>query len=120
MRMIMNENIPKTVIQQLRVRGHDVVSVKESLCGEPDDVILARAQSEQRLVVTQDKDFGELTFSRKLPATCGIILFRLSGSDPESDNRRMLDVIDSREDWPGHFAVVTERRIRIRPLPERP
>jgi uncharacterized protein DUF5615 len=117
MRWIANENVSGTVIRGLRQRGHDVVSVKESMHGESDEVILARAQAEQRLVLTHDKDFGELAFRRSLPAACGIVLFRLSGPDPETDNRRMLDVIDGREDWAGYFSVVTDRQIRVRPLP---
>jgi len=53
------------------------------------------------------------------PATAGIILFRLSGGDPSADNWRVLSVLQSRTDWPGHFSVVTDDRIRMRPLPAR-
>lgn len=118
MRMIVNENVTRTVIDELRRQGHDVISVKESMRGEGDDVILARAEAEQRLVVTHDKDFGELAFRFRLPATCGIVLFRLSGSEPDADNQRILDVLESRTDWAGHFSVVTDDRVRMRPLPE--
>ena len=118
MRMIVNENVTRTVIDELRQRGHDVFSVKESMRGASDDVILARADAEQRLVVTHDKDFGELAFRFRLSATCGIVLFRLSGSDPDADNQRILDVLESRTDWAGHFSVSTDDRVRMRPLPE--
>jgi predicted nuclease of predicted toxin-antitoxin system len=94
-----------------------VLSVKESLRGEKDSPILARAQAEQRLVVTHDKYFGELAFRVGLPAECGVILLRLSGDDPDADNQRALQAIESRSDWAGHFSVVTEDRIRMRPLP---
>lgn len=117
MRIVANENVSATVIQTLRDRGHDVLSVKESLRGEKDSAVLARAQAEQRLVVTHDKDFGELAFRAGLPAECGVILIRLSGDDPDSDNQRVLQAIESRSDWTGHFSVVTEDRIRMRPLP---
>jgi hypothetical protein len=66
MRLLTNENIPESAVGALRDRGHDVLAVKESMCGAADQVILARAQSESRLVVTQDKDFGELAF----PSAC--------------------------------------------------
>ncbi len=118
MRMIVNENVTRTVIDELRRRGHDVISVKESMRGAGDNVILARAEVEQRFVVTHDKDFGELAFRFRLPATCGIVLFRLSGSEPDADNQRILDVLESRTDWAGHFSVVTDDRIRMRSLPE--
>jgi predicted nuclease of predicted toxin-antitoxin system len=116
MRFLVDENVASTVIQELRHRGHDVFSVKESMRSEGDELILARAQSEDRIVVTHDKDFGELAFRSRLPASCGIVLFRLSGSDRDSDNERMLEALDSRKDWSGNFAVVTNDRIRMRPL----
>jgi predicted nuclease of predicted toxin-antitoxin system len=117
MRLLVNENVSATVIQALRQRGHDVLSAKESMRGESDSAVLLRARQEGRLVVTHDKDFGELAFRNCLPAECGILLFRLGGADPDSDNRRMLEVIQGRQDWAGHFAVVTDDQIRIRLLP---
>lgn len=117
MRVIVHENITGTVIRELRQRGHDVLSVKESMRGVDDTSILQRAEVEQRLVVTQDKDFGESAFRHRLPVSSGIILFRISGVDPSADNQRILDVIDSRSDWMEHFSVVTDDRIRMRPLP---
>lgn len=117
MRWIVNENVSGTVIRTLRERGHDVLSVKESLRGTGDAPILAKAQAEQRVLVTHDKDFGELAFRYRLPASSGVVLFRLSGRDPESDNRRVVQVLESGVDWTGHFAVVTDDRVRIRPLP---
>ena len=117
MRLLANENIPGTLLRELRDRGHDVLSAKESMRGDDDPAVLARAHVESRLVVTQDKDFGELAFRMGLPAPCGVILFRLSGSDPDADIRRMLEVIESRADWSGQFAVATDVRVRVRPLP---
>jgi predicted nuclease of predicted toxin-antitoxin system len=78
MRLLVNENVTGTVIEELRQRGHDVFSVKESMRSEKDDVILARAPAEERIVVTHEKDFGELAFRSRLPSACGVILFRLS------------------------------------------
>ncbi len=117
MRMIVNENVTRTVIERLRQNGHDVISVRETMRGQTDRQVLARAELEQRLVVTHDKDFGELAFRLQLPAACGIVLFRLSGTNPDSDNQRVLTVLESRRDWTGHFSVVTDDRVRMRPLP---
>ena len=117
LRIRANENVSGTVIRDLRKRGHDVVLVKESMRSEKDPVILAWAQAEKRLVITHHKEFGELAFRFGLPADCGVVLMRLTGADPDSDNRRVLDVLESRVDWSGHFSVVTDDRIRIRPLP---
>ena len=120
MRFLVNENVTGTVIQELRQRGHDVLSVKESMRSEQDDVILARAQTEQRIIVTHDKDFGELAFRSNLPASCGIILLRLAGADPDTDNQRILNALESRTDWAGNLSVVTDDRIRMRSLPVPP
>jgi predicted nuclease of predicted toxin-antitoxin system len=118
--LLLDENIPGTVIAELRKRGHDVLSVKDSLRGADDISILARAQAEPRVVVTQDKDFGELAFRTGLPSGCGVILLRLAGNDPDADNRRIVALVESRTDWSGVFAVATEKRVRVRSLPPPP
>jgi predicted nuclease of predicted toxin-antitoxin system len=118
MRVLVNENISRTVIEEMRRRGHDVLSAKESMLADPDEALLERARRESRVLLTQDKDFGELAFRAKLPAECGVVLFRLGGCGPESDSNRILGSIEARQDWAGHFAVVTDDRIRIRPLPD--
>lgn len=117
LRVLANENFPGPVIQELRRKGHDVVSVKEVMRGAEDRVVLARAQEEGRLVITFDKDFGELAYRFGLPAESGIILFRLSGSSPELDNARALAALESAIEWSDSFSVVTDNRIRVRPLP---
>jgi predicted nuclease of predicted toxin-antitoxin system len=117
-RILANENFPAPLIHELRRRGHDVKSVKESMRGAEDPEVLARAQAEDRLVVTFDKDFGELAYRCGLPASSGVILFRLSGPSPGIDNARALAALESGIDWIGSFAVVTDDRIRVRPLPD--
>ena len=117
MRLLANENMPGSVVEHLRQNGHDVLAVKESMRGATDPEILARAQAESRVLISQDKDFGELAFHSHLPSHCGVILFRLDGEDPDDDIRRMVEAVESRTDWAGSFAVVDQYRIRLRPLP---
>jgi predicted nuclease of predicted toxin-antitoxin system len=117
MRVLANENVSGSVIQALRGRGHDVLSVKQAMRAEADAVILARAPAEQRIVVTHDKGFGELAFRSGLPAECGVILLRLSGVSSEADNRRAVAALSSGVEFRGHFSVVTDDRIRTRRLP---
>jgi len=116
MRLLASENISRTVILELRNRGHDVLSVKESMRAADDASVLARAQAEHRIVLTHDKGFGELAFRYGLSATCGVILVRLSGTSSEADNRRVLDAIGSPVEFRGHFSVLTGDRIRTRRL----
>ncbi len=117
MRILADENVASAVVAGLRASGFDVLSVKESMKSSSDAAILERAKAEDRVLVTHDKDFGELAFRARLPAQSGVVLFRLSGADPETDNRRMLSVLQSRDDWSGRFSVVTEDRIRMRLRP---
>jgi predicted nuclease of predicted toxin-antitoxin system len=84
MRFLLDENLSSKIAQGLRDLGHDVLTIKESARGSQDYVILAIAQTTQRIVVTQDKDFGELAFHAGLPADCGVILFRLEGLDRDA------------------------------------
>jgi predicted nuclease of predicted toxin-antitoxin system len=116
MRILANENIPGPVVSALRDRGHDVLSVKEAMRGATDRAVLARAQADKRVLVTCDKDFGELAVRIGLPAGCGVVLLRPSGPNPDTDNARAVAALTSRDDWVGHFAVVTDDRIRLRVL----
>ena len=118
MRLLANENVPGPVVRTLRELGHDVLWAKEDFPGEPDHVLLSRAQTEQRVTVTCDTDFGELAVRSGLPAARGVVLLRIQWSNPITDNAFAVSTLTSREDWTGVFAVVEHDRIRIRPLPE--
>jgi predicted nuclease of predicted toxin-antitoxin system len=69
------------------------------------------------VLLTFDKDFGELAWRSGLPASCGIVLFRLPALSPAGVGKVIADVLTSRDDWPGHFSVVEPGRIRVRMLP---
>ena len=83
MRLLANENFPGDAVTALREAGHDVAWVRTDAPGSNDQGVLARAQAEDRILVTFDKDFGELAFRTRLPATSGIILFRITS--PSAD-----------------------------------
>lgn len=117
MRFLANENFPGSVIRELRSRGHDVLAAKEAMRGAEDGKILERAQAEGRVLLTFDKDFGELAVRAGIREPCGVVLFRLRGADPVSDSARAIAAMSSRTDWPGHFAVVTDAAIRMRRMP---
>jgi predicted nuclease of predicted toxin-antitoxin system len=104
-------------VDALAAAGHDVVWIRTASPGLADPDVLARAVAEDRVLVTFDKDFGELAYHYGLPASCGVILFRLSLADPASAATLIVRTRASRADWAGHFSVVNDRRIRMRPLP---
>ncbi|MGQ9645047.1 MAG: DUF5615 family PIN-like protein [Thermodesulfobacteriota bacterium] len=116
MRILANENFPGEVIRALRERGHDIVWIRTEAPGSKDRKILHCAQVEKRIIVTFDKDFGELAFHSRLPAACGVILFRISTPSPASVVQKVVETLESRSDWEGNFAVVEDMQIRMRSL----
>ena len=118
MRILADENFPRDAVYALRRVGHDVAWVAADAPGSDDVQVLQRAQIESRILVTFDKDFGELAFRWGLPASSGIVLFRISLSSPSYVVRLAVAALESRTDWAGHFAVVEDDRIRMTSLPE--
>jgi predicted nuclease of predicted toxin-antitoxin system len=116
MRLLANENIPLGAVVALRIYGHDVLWIREISPGITDVEVMALGHREERILVTFDKDFGELAFCTKQPPACGIILFRIPMISSAYIAKALVKVIGSRDDWGGHFAVVEEDRIRIKPL----
>ena len=113
MRILANENFPGEAIRALREQGHDVVWVRETAPGSGDTWVLERAQEEDRILITFDKDFGELAFKRGLPASCGVILFRISMPSAEHVAEAAVRALGQRDDWVGHFSVIENARIRM-------
>ena len=86
--------------------------------GIDDLSVLARAQDhDTRILLTCDKDFGELAFRVGLPAAGGIILFRLFDSDPAAEAHRLLSLIKGGVEWTGRFSVIRSAKLRQSPLP---
>ena len=114
MRFMVDESTGSAVVKQLRDLEHDVVSVAEEMPQAKDADILDRAANEGRIVLTNDKDFGELAF-RSGQVHRGIVLFRLR--DESAEHRvHMLRLLLERhlEHLENHFVVVTENGIRVR------
>ncbi|HEX2224095.1 MAG TPA: DUF5615 family PIN-like protein [Thermoanaerobaculia bacterium] len=115
MRFLADENLERSIIEGLRGRGHDVASASES-AGSPDPEVLDRALAEGRVLLTNDKDFAELTFLQQ-KAAAGIVLIRLPRLRGQEKADRVLEVIDGqRERLEGVFTVVEAEAIRRRPF----
>jgi predicted nuclease of predicted toxin-antitoxin system len=117
LKFLANENFPLIAVQALREQGHDVLWVLTEYPGISDQEVLLRAHSDNRILLTFDKDFGELAFRTDLPASCGIILFRTSPRSPSFVASLAVAALSSRSDWQGYFSVIEESRIRMTPLP---
>jgi len=115
--LLANENFPGKAVDALRLANHDVLWIRESNRGISDIQVLAIATAQTRLLLTFDKDFGELAFQSKLPAASGIVLFRIRKQSPEYVADKAVQILASRSDWTGHFSVIEDDRIRMTPLP---
>jgi predicted nuclease of predicted toxin-antitoxin system len=75
MRILAGENFPADAMAALREHGHDIVWIRTDAPGSSDWQVLPRAETEDRVLITFDKDFGELAFRAKLPASIGLALY---------------------------------------------
>lgn len=80
MRLVLDENVERPLVERLRQDGHDVVAVSEIAARADDSEILALALAQGALVVTADKDFGQLIFQEGARAI-GVLLLRLPALD---------------------------------------
>lgn len=113
MRFLVDECSGPTLAQWLQDQGHDVFSVYEQARGITDEEVLRIAVENERIVITVDKDFGEMIFREKRPHH-GIILLRLK--DERSKNKiaameRLLANFATR--LRSQFVVVTDTQVRF-------
>lgn len=116
MRLLADENFPRAAVMAFEAAGHDILWVRTAMPGASDTEVLKAAARDSRLLLTFDKDFGELAARSILPPGCGIVLFRLSPPRSDPTARRMVVRIAARDDWAGHFSVVEPSRVRMRRL----
>jgi predicted nuclease of predicted toxin-antitoxin system len=104
------------LVDGLRRDGHDVLYIKETDPGATDDTVLQTAADQQRVLLTEDKDFGELVVRLKLPAY-GIVLLRINPADSAAKLARVRHLLQHHaQRLPGSFVVLSEKRARFRSL----
>ncbi len=93
--------------------GHDVVSARDGFSRATDEALLARAAKEQRVLVTEDKDFGELIFVRRLPHPCVVRFVEMRIAEKVAAMRALIaEYADAMHE--GAIIVVTRERVRLR------
>ena len=117
MRILADENVEAPVIRQLRAAGHDVLSVSEALPSIADDEVLAWASQATRLLLTIDKDFGDLVFRHRQPHA-GVLLCRMA-EVPMPERVALILQILARHGDELHrgFGVLTGRLFRLTHTP---
>ena len=116
MRWLSDECVDAGLISRLRGAGHDVVYIAEVASGATDVEVIRRAHNEGRLLLTEDKDFGELVFRRRA-AVPGLVLLRIFSERRLVKWMRLEAAVEQFGDRLfGRYVVIEEGRFRSRPL----
>jgi predicted nuclease of predicted toxin-antitoxin system len=109
-RVLADENVPREAVERLRSAGHDITWMSEVEPGAADLAVLARAAAEGRVLVTCDKDFGEVAFKTAalLAAVNGVVLVRARRSDEIAT--LATDALAAHPDMSGLFVVAEPGR----------
>ena len=115
MLLLIDENVSPVIGDALRVAGHDVRAATLACPGASDDEILSLAVAEGRIIVSEDKDFGNLVF-REGQRPPGLVRLALPNYLPAEKAARLVDAL--RGESAAHVILVVEpSRVRRRQLP---
>ncbi len=113
MKFLVDECAGPFLAQWLASKGYDVFSVFASARGADDDWILDKAFVENRVLITNDKGFGEKIFRSGAPHK-GVVLLRLADETPAAKVKVMSRLLASFSgELEGAYVVATERNVRI-------
>jgi len=117
MRFLADENVSRLVIERLRAAGFDVASVRETRSGASDKEVLDAANSENRVLVTEDRDLGELVIRQRLGVR-GIVLLELDRLSNAAEAERVAEIVRLHPSkLADNLLVIEPARVRVRPLP---
>lgn len=115
MRFLANENFPYPAIRLLRNNGFYVKSIREDVPGIQDSEVIRIAQTEDLIILTFDKDYGELIFRYGLANPPAVIFFRYKGTDPSFCGNIILHLAKkSSINFSAHFTIIEENNTRQR------
>lgn len=120
MRLLLDECVEAGLAGSLRAAGHDVALVQDIDPTADLARVLKLAASQDRLLVTVDKDFGDLVL-RQRRSVPGVVLLHIPPEQRHTTAQRVAAVLDELgERLIGHHTVVQPARLRIRPLRQAP
>ena len=114
--IVADESVDFAIVEMLRQSGFKVLAIMEDHSGWSDDKVLDLAFRQEAYLITEDKDFGELTYRLQKPSH-GILLVRLPQAESEVKAVLVLDIIQTDFDriW-QKFAVLEPFKLRVRAL----
>lgn len=117
MKIVADESVDQQIVNRLRAQGHEVWFVAEQAPGIDDEEVLEHSRDRDAILVTADKDFGELVF-RQRRLHSGVVLIRLTGIRPEIKAEIVATAFEQHaQEFREGFAVVSERALRLRRRP---
>jgi predicted nuclease of predicted toxin-antitoxin system len=117
MMLLADESVDKPIVDRLRQDGHDIVYIAEVSPSVTDDQVLDEANPRDALLLTGDKDFGELVY-RLGRVHAGIALIRLGGLPAALKAEIVAKVFQNHAtEMPGAFSVISPGGVRIRKPP---
>ncbi len=116
MKFLANENIPLVSVQLLNESGYDTISVRDLMPGAKDREVLAEAQRQSRIILTFDKDYGEMVFKYGLRGNAGVVMFRFFPESPGHAAHLLTGIIHQGIDLHGRFTIIDGKKIRQRIL----
>jgi predicted nuclease of predicted toxin-antitoxin system len=117
MRFLADESCDFAVVRALRVAGHDVVAISETMGGAEDAAVIELAARERRILLTEDSDFGQLVYAAASPMA-GVILLRFPSGARGGLISVLLEAVERHgERLSERFVVLQPGRIRFGGMP---
>ena len=117
MDFLANENFPLSSIRLLRDAGHCVISIIQEAPGSKDQDILKQAHTERLIILTFDRDYGELIYRHQALPPLGVVYFRFAPATSSEPAQILLNVMNKADlSIIGKFTIIERDRVRQRSL----
>jgi predicted nuclease of predicted toxin-antitoxin system len=114
-KLLANENFPKASVLKLRNLGYDIKSIGEDNPSISDKLVMEIAAAEQRIILTFDRDYGELIYKQKYKPDQGVIYLRLEKYNPEEPAQHVHELLSvSKIDTARSLTVYDGTNVRQR------
>lgn len=115
MKILANENFPSTSVNLLEKAGHDIKSIGTDNPSISDKEVIDIAISEERTIITFDRDYGELIYKYGYRPKAGVIYLRLRNFKSEGPGEYLLKIFEKKDlEFENKLTVIDRAKIRQR------